>query len=84
MSLVKGGVVTKYFSKNILNAFTISSSIQIVISQLNGLLGIKIKKDNLAFAVADVKKNLAFIFSFIKHFEFFPSNISFIKQKKIF
>jgi len=55
MSLVKGGVVTKYFSKNILNAFTISSSIQIVISQISGLLGIKIKKDNLPFAVADVK-----------------------------
>ena len=61
MSLVKGGVVTKYFSKNILNAFTISSSIQIVISQINGLLGIKIKKDNLAFAVADVNKILVFI-----------------------
>ena len=62
MSVLKGGVVTKYFSKTILNAFTISSSIQIVISEINVLLGIKIKKENLPFAVTDVKLNFLFWF----------------------
>lgn len=59
MSLLHGGVFTKYFSNNVLNAFTISSSIIIVVSQISTLLGIAIKDEDIPFELIDVytKKN---------------------------
>ena len=65
MSLLNGGVFTKYFSNNVLNSFTISSSIIIVVSQVETLLGISIKDENIPFELIDVEKNfflLPFLF----------------------
>jgi MFS superfamily sulfate permease-like transporter len=54
MSILNGGVFTKYFSNNVLNSFTISSSIIIVVSQIETLLGISIKDENIPFELVDV------------------------------
>ena len=54
MCVFNGGVFTKYFSNNVLNAFTISSSIVIVVSQISTLLGISIRFVNIPFELIDV------------------------------
>jgi len=54
MSFLNGGFVTKYFSNTMLSAFTISSSILIVFSQIPTLLGIKIYDEDIRFELVDV------------------------------
>lgn len=57
--MINGGIFTRYLSKNILNSFTIGSSIIIVVSQINVLLGVSIKDENIPFELIDVTKLLS-------------------------
>ena len=48
------GVVTKYLSDSIVNGFTTAASYQILVSQINTLLGLKIARTTLPLALIGV------------------------------
>ena len=55
---MNGGFLTNFLSNSMIEAFTIASSILIVVSQISTLLGFSIKEPDMVFKMSDVIFNI--------------------------